>query len=106
MMRKGKTHHRSWSHAGTISEKGKCLHVTAPITSLMVKSKTVIQKDYLQHCCMVPPTTADGSKYLAEARECSNGSMGKTFCQHIHGVWDKNFQNPIEKEDNMRSMHL
>ena len=102
MMRKGKTHHRSCSNAGTISEKGKYLHVTAPSTSLMVKSKVVIQKDYLQHCCVVLPPTADASKYLAEARELlgiqldSDGATGncKTFCQHVHGVWDKNFQSP------------
>ena len=103
-MRKGKSSHRSYSHVAIISDDGKYLHVTAPSTSLMVKSKAVIQEDdlcnidALQRCFVV---RAPASKYLARAKKCLGIQFDydatancETFCQHVHGVWDNNFQSP------------
>ena len=108
MMREGKIHHRSYSHVAIISDRGKFIHVTAPSTSLKIKSKAVIKEEELssisavQRCFVVRPPTPDHTIYLDRAKAClgiqfdydASTANCETFCQHIHGIWDQNFQSP------------
>ena len=107
MMRKERFFHKSYSHVALVAENGKFIHATAPDISMEVQSKAVIKEDDLdsidamQACFVVSPPTEDPI-YLARAKECigirfdydASSANCETFCQHIHGVWDKAFQSP------------
>ena len=109
MMREGKSHHRSYSHVAIISENRKFIHVTQSLNRSTIKSKSVIKVEdlsyisaTLQRCFMVRPPTPDHTIYLDRAKAClgiqfdydASTANCETFCQHIHGIWDKNFQSP------------
>ena len=118
MMRRGRTH-KSYAHVAIISENNKFIHVKAPNMDLMIQSKATIREedlssiDHLQLCFVVRPPTMEGDVdplvYLKRAQACLNIRFNydatvdncETFCNAIHGEWERNFQSPDGKAQNI-----
>ena len=112
MMRKGKTHHKSYAHVGIISEIDHCIHVTTRNKREAAIAKAVINEDHfdnlhnVENCFVVSPPplppNVDPSIYQKRAKACKDirfdydalTSQCETFCQYVHGNWTGNFQIP------------